>query len=64
MKQLSDLKQWWADWATVGGLAGAAGLLTLLEPVRRSFSLTDPKLAYPYLANDTIPEWLCLVSLP
>ncbi|KAJ9082040.1 hypothetical protein DSO57_1008468 [Entomophthora muscae] len=54
------LKKWWGDWATAVGLAAAAGLLTIVKPVERSFSLTDMRLSYGYKEKETIPEWLCL----
>lgn len=49
------------DWIVLLAVAAVGGVLAIIEPNKRHFSLLDPNIAFPYTVKETVPLWMLCV---
>ncbi|KAK2729923.1 pap2 domain containing protein [Colletotrichum kahawae] len=55
------------DWFVLLVVAGIGGVLGIVTPNKRPFSVLDPNISFPFTEHETVPMWLaaiCAVLVP
>ncbi|ROT37021.1 PAP2-domain-containing protein [Sodiomyces alkalinus F11] len=49
------------DWVILAVAAAVGGVLAIIGPNKRHFSLVDPTISFPFTERETVPVWLLLL---